>query len=84
MQIDRHLRRHRATWLSGRVWTGRAVFALGALAIGVAAVMFAAAADLATDLFAWLREHWPWLPLLLTTLGFALSAWITRRWLDGG
>jgi H+/Cl- antiporter ClcA len=83
MQLDRHLRRHRATWLSGRVWTGRAVFALGALAIGVAAVLFAEAADRATGLFASLRNRWLWLPLLLTTAGFALSAWLTRRWFDG-
>ncbi|MFO1047115.1 MAG: chloride channel protein [Geminicoccaceae bacterium] len=83
MPIDRHLRRHRATWLSGRAWTGRLVFAAGAVAIGCAAVAFAHAADLATELFGWLRGRWPWLPLLLTTMGFALAAWATRRWFDG-
>ena len=51
MLLARHLRRHRATWLSGKVWRGRFVFTAGAVAIGIAAVLFAHAADLATELF---------------------------------
>lgn len=83
MFLTRHLRRHRAIWLSRKIWRGRLVFATGAVAIGVAAVLFAHAADLATELFAWLRVRWPYLPLLLTPLGFGLCAWAARRWFDG-
>ena len=53
------------------------------VAIGIAAVLFAQAADLATELFGWLRDRWPYLPLLLTPLGFALCAWMARRWFVG-
>lgn len=83
MLLARHMRRHRATWLSRKVWRGRFVFTAGAVAIGIAAVLFAQAADLATELFGWLRERWPYLPLLITPLGFALCAWTARRWFVG-
>lgn len=83
MLFARHLRRHRAIWLSGRIWRGRLVFATGAVAIGIAAVLFAQAADLATELFSWLRVRWPYLPLALTPLGFGFCAWAARRWFDG-
>ena len=83
MLFTRHLRRHRAIWLSGKVWRGRLVFTIGAVAIGIAAVMFAHAADLATDLFSWLRVRWPYLPLALTPLGFGFCAWSARRWFEG-
>ncbi len=75
MLIDRHLRRHRATWLSAGAWRGRLVFTTGAVAIGIAAVLFAHAADFATELFEWLRVRWPYLPVLVTPLGFAFCAW---------
>lgn len=83
MLRNRHLRRHRAAWLSGKVWRGRFVFTTGAVAIGIAAVLFAHAADLAAELFGWLRQQWPYLPLALTPAGFALCAWAARRWFDG-
>ena len=52
------------------------------MAIGIAAIL-AQMADLATELFGWLRDRWPYLPLLLTPLGFALCAWMARRWFVG-
>ena len=57
MLLARHLRRHRATWLS-RQGSGAGGWCSpsGAVAIGIAAVLFAHAADLATELFGWLRE----------------------------
>ncbi len=83
MLLARHVRRHRATWLSGKLWRGRLVFTSGAIAIGVAAVLFAQAADLAAELFGWLRGHWPYLPLLVTPAGFGFCAWAAKRWFDG-
>ncbi|MFO1039664.1 MAG: chloride channel protein [Geminicoccaceae bacterium] len=70
-------------WLSGKVWRGRMVFATGAVAIGIAAVIFAWSADLAGGGFELLRERWPLLPLFMTPVGFATLAWITKRWFPG-
>ena len=83
MPLSSHWRRHRAAWLSGKAWIGRAVFTGGAVAIGIASVLFAAAADLASELFHELRRLSPLAPLLLTPAGFALCAWLTRRWFQG-
>ena len=51
----------------------------GAIAIGVAAVLFAQAADHAAELFAGVAHRWHWAPLLVTPAGFAALAWVTRR-----
>lgn len=83
MPLSSHWRRHRAAWLSGRAWIGRLVFAGGAAAVGVVSVLFAGAADLAAELFHRLREASPLAPLLVTPAGFALCAWLTRRWFPG-
>ena len=50
----------------------------GAVLVGLAALAFAWAADEATEAFHRLATANRWLPLLLTPLGFAALAWITR------
>ena len=44
---------------------------------GVTAVGFAKCADLAQEAYRFLFGAWPWLPLVMTPLGFAVSA-VTR------
>ena len=60
----------------------RLVFWGGALAVGVVGVLFAAAATQMARLFHLLTVR-PWVPLLLTPLGFTLSAWIAVRFFPG-
>lgn len=73
---------HRKLLLSGRRWRMRLVFWGGALAVGVVSVAFAAAATQATRLFHWMMFA-PWVSLILTPLGFVLSAWVARRIFPG-
>lgn len=56
------------------------VFLAGAMAIGLTAVAFAKCADWAQAVYRLLVAAWPWLPLLMTPLGFAVLAYITRLW----
>jgi H+/Cl- antiporter ClcA len=52
---------------------------MGAISIGLAALLFARLADGANGIFAGLvHAHW-WSPLILTPFGFAAIAWATRR-----
>lgn len=51
----------------------------GAIAIGVAATLFARAADAAGELFAGYARAWRWAPLLTTPLLFVALVWLTRR-----
>jgi H+/Cl- antiporter ClcA len=76
-------RRTRAALISPVVWRRRAVFLIGAVAVGLAAVGFAKGSDLAQLLFRDAASRVPWLPLLLTPFGFALIAWVARSWFDG-
>ncbi len=73
------LRRSRVIWGSFNLWRPRLVFWTGALAIGVISVGFAKLADLAQRAFTAVTQsgEWMWLlPLLLTPLGFVLSAYL--------
>ncbi len=51
----------------------------GAIAIGMAAVLFARASDIAGEWFGALAKRWRWAPLLVTPLGFVALVWVTRR-----
>ncbi len=51
----------------------------GAIAIGIAAVLFAQASDAAGEAFGGFANHYRWVPLLTTPLGFMTLVWITRR-----
>ena len=61
-------------------WQRRALFVLGGLAVGLAAVGLALAADRAGTLFQAVLAWQPLAPLLLTPAGFAASGWLARRY----
>ncbi|WP_354432989.1 chloride channel protein [Martelella mangrovi] len=76
------VRRTRVMWGSWRIWQPRLVFWVGALMIGVISVFFARAADYAYELFEGLRHttaYSPYLPLVLTPLGFMLCSYMSTR-----
>jgi H+/Cl- antiporter ClcA len=61
----------------------RALFLVGGLLVGVFAVIMAKLADQAQVWFFFMQNRWPYLPIALTPAGFALSAWLTRRYFQG-
>ena len=69
--------------MSRALWRQRVTFWLGGLAVGVAAIVFAKAADLAYSILRAGVGRAPWLPLLVTPLGFAAIVLITRRFFAG-
>ncbi|MBB4194974.1 H+/Cl- antiporter ClcA [Rhizobium aethiopicum] len=75
---SRLLRRSRVLWGSFSLWRPRLIFWFGAFAIGVISVGFARLADLAQRGFAGVTAgQWSFLlPLLITPLGFMLSAYL--------
>lgn len=76
------VRRSRVMWGSWRIWQPRLVFWVGAIMIGIISVMFARAADYAQGLFNSIRlqnEYTPYLPLLITPLGFMLCSFIGNK-----
>lgn len=73
------IRRSRLFRVSFKLWKPRMVFWSGALAIGVTSLAFAWIADMAQQAFAGITSSGSWmhlLPLILTLLGFILSAWL--------
>lgn len=60
-------------------WRRRAIFLLGGVAVGAAAVALAQAADLAQQAFAFLLAKSRYIVLAITPLGFMLSAYLTIR-----
>jgi H+/Cl- antiporter ClcA len=58
-----------------RVATG-----LGAVLLGLVALVFAALGDRLQSAFMAIVARWPYAPLVLTPLVFAATAWLTRRW----
>lgn len=79
----RFLRRTRHAWLSPTRWLRRIVFWVGALAVGVTAVLFALGSEQANQGFRYLIGVSPWLPLLITPAGFVAIAYVTRRFFPG-
>jgi H+/Cl- antiporter ClcA len=59
------------------------MFLLGGILIGIAAVCMATLADWAQLLFAMMQSRHPYLPVVLTPVGFGLSAWLANRYFDG-
>ncbi len=74
------LRRARQVRLATLRWQRRAVFVLGGVAVGTAAVALALAADRAGRVFEAVWARWPLAALVLTPLGFALSSWLARSY----
>jgi len=68
---------------SWNAWQIRIALWGGALAVGLAATLFALAADQANELFRWLLDKSEWLPLVLTPAGLVLIGWLTRNWFPG-
>ena len=60
-------------------WQRRAIFLLGGIGVGAAAVALAGLADLAQQAFVLLLTKSRYLVLLVTPLGFMLSAYLTLR-----
>ena len=83
MLNSRIARRSRHVWLTGSIWNRRIVFIVGAGAVGLAAVLFAVAATYANLGIHEIIRISPWLPLIITPLGFALLSWITTRFFPG-
>ncbi|WP_037094729.1 chloride channel protein [Rhizobium leguminosarum] len=76
---SRLLRRSRVLWGSFSLWRPRLIFWFGAVAIGLISVGFARLADLAQHAFAGVTASGEWsflLPLVITPLGFMLSAYL--------
>jgi H+/Cl- antiporter ClcA len=66
-------------WRPSGLWRPRLVFWCGALAIGVVSIVFAKLADLAQSVFDHITKASGWsflLPLVLTPVGFTLSAYL--------
>ncbi|WP_404714101.1 chloride channel protein [Sphingomonas sp. MMS24-J13] len=70
------MRRHGPT---APIWRQRLAIFGGAVAVGLVAILFAAVADKASDLFANRIAHVWWLPLIVTPLGFVVISWVTTR-----
>jgi H+/Cl- antiporter ClcA len=68
---------------SRRLWFKRAAFWGGGLVVGLTAVVMALGAAWAQGMFMLIEAASPLWPLLLTPLGFALSAFVTRRFFPG-
>ncbi len=61
-------------------WQRRALFVLGGIAVGLAAVGLALAADRAGTLFQAVLAWQPLAALVLTPAGFSASSWLARRY----
>ena len=61
-------------------WQRRLIFALGGLIVGLVAVGLALCANEAQALFHQLSNRWPYAPLLITPLGFGVTAYMVRRY----
>lgn len=69
---------------ASRVWRRRLATGIGALLVGLVALLFAQAADFAIATFRRFATAFHWLPLLVTPLSVTFLAWVTQRWLPAG
>ena len=79
MWLPLKLRHIRILRVLSRRWQRRLIFTGGALAVGLMAVGLARTADGAQHIFQQFLRHVPYGGFVVTPLGFALTAWITRR-----
>ncbi len=73
-------RRSRQLHLTAWRWRRTAVFVLGGIVVGAAAVGIALAADLTSKLFQNMFNRSPYIVLALTPFGFAVARWLTQRY----
>jgi H+/Cl- antiporter ClcA len=79
MTLALSLRRKRWIRITSGRWQRRAIFLLGGVGVGAAAVALAHLADLAQVAFALLLSKSRYISLVVTPLGFALSVFLTNR-----
>lgn len=73
---------HLNNLLSLKEWLLHLVFWGGALAVGVAAVLFTLGAQISYQWFHWMLLISPWLPFVIMPSGLALSVWLSRRFFE--
>ncbi|MBH5390080.1 chloride channel protein [Bradyrhizobium diversitatis] len=83
MITARFIRNKRLLRIASARWQRRAIFLLGGIVIGAAAVVLAQLADLAQDAFGLLLAKSRYVVLVVTPLGFMLSAYLTIRLFPG-
>jgi H+/Cl- antiporter ClcA len=66
-----------------RLWRQYGIFWLGAIAVGLVAVLYARLIDWGYDAFRSMRHQHVWLPLVLTPAIGAGSVWLTRTFFRG-
>jgi H+/Cl- antiporter ClcA len=81
--LRRQLKRARRGFIHPRLWAVRLVFWLGAATVGLTAVFYAVSAARTDRLFHVFAQEYPYLPFLVTPLGFMLANWLTRRFFPG-
>lgn len=79
MTLALSIRNKRRIHITSRRWQRRAIFLLGGIGVGAAAVALAQLADLAQSAFALLLSKSRYASLVVTPLGFALSVFVTNR-----
>ncbi len=77
----RHLRR--SARITTEQWRRKLACWTAAIAVGIVAVVFALAADRAAAIRTHLIAWNPWVMLIVTPGGLALSSWLTRTWFRG-
>lgn len=79
----RFRRYRRMPLVSPRLWRRRAGIWCGAIGVAVVAILFADLADRAGGVFQWVTGVSPWLALVVSPAGLALSVLLTRRIFPG-
>jgi H+/Cl- antiporter ClcA len=73
----------RAARRARRLWLQYGVFWLGAIAVGLVAVLYARLIDFGYDRFLFYAGRYMWLPIIVTPTIGALCVWLTRRFFPG-
>ena len=66
-----------------RLWRQYGVFWLGAIAVGLVAVLYARLIDWGYGEFRTMQQHHVWAPLIVTPAVAALAVWLTRKFFRG-
>lgn len=83
MGPSRVLKRSRHTWFTPRLWLRRLVFWSGAVCVGAVAIGFAIGAERANGIHQRMIALSPFFPFVVSPLGLALVALMTRRLFPG-